>query len=449
MNYYERIQRSIDYIEDNLEDRIDLKEAAKSAYMSSSNYYRLFFALVGFPVKEYVRLRRISMACRDLTENNDKIIDIAIKYDYSNPDAFTKSFKKVIGMTPSEFSRSRKAFIFERVSVLDKFYEVQDKELLDKYPDIKVLKELEPKRVAYYCYYGENPEENAFNVIKDWFKESGITKSDEGLRVFGYNNPSPTSPEQKEYGYEVCVTIPDNLIINHELIKAKNLDGGLYAVVAVRFDENEDFGLTIYKTWKRFNKWLGDSKYSYGGHQWLEEHMDFSDDFDEFKGIDLYMPISEKTDEFIVKGFEDVESMKTITMKCSGKNAMDKCLHDMLSYADQKGFFDEGENHRYFAYYNFEKIGSDDFAYRMHISVDEDFNLDDDRFELIDFPGGHYAVMSSIYKSNQYAWGSFISWKEGTDYQFGNYTFFEEYLLDKPLLEKETKMKLHLPIIKS
>jgi len=56
MNYYERIQKSIDYIESNLEDRIDLNRAAQEAYMSQSSFYRLFFALVGYSVKEYIRL---------------------------------------------------------------------------------------------------------------------------------------------------------------------------------------------------------------------------------------------------------------------------------------------------------------------------------------------------------------------------------------------------------
>lgn len=66
MNYYECIQASIDYIENNLYEDIDLEKAADSAYMSLSNYYRLFFAIVGCSVKEYVRLRRIHLAAQDL-----------------------------------------------------------------------------------------------------------------------------------------------------------------------------------------------------------------------------------------------------------------------------------------------------------------------------------------------------------------------------------------------
>ena len=50
---------------------------------------------------------------------------------------------------------------------MEKYFEIHDKNLPDKYPDIKVLKELEPTRVEYYGYFGKCPESNAFAVIKD------------------------------------------------------------------------------------------------------------------------------------------------------------------------------------------------------------------------------------------------------------------------------------------
>lgn len=54
MNYYERIQQSIDYIELHLADELSVDEAAKQAYMSVSNYYRMFYSITGYTVKEYI-----------------------------------------------------------------------------------------------------------------------------------------------------------------------------------------------------------------------------------------------------------------------------------------------------------------------------------------------------------------------------------------------------------
>ncbi len=53
MNYYERIQKSIDYIESNIDNLIDLNDIAREAFMSPSNFYRMFFALVGHSVKRF------------------------------------------------------------------------------------------------------------------------------------------------------------------------------------------------------------------------------------------------------------------------------------------------------------------------------------------------------------------------------------------------------------
>ena len=58
MNYYERIQNSIDFIEDNLAEEITVEQCAKQAYMSVSGYYRMFLSVVGYTVKEYIRMRQ-------------------------------------------------------------------------------------------------------------------------------------------------------------------------------------------------------------------------------------------------------------------------------------------------------------------------------------------------------------------------------------------------------
>ena len=291
MNYYERIQQSIDYIEINLENDIDLCKVASSAYMSISNYYRMFFALTGYTVKDYVRRRRISLAASDLVSGKGNILDIAVKYTFDNSDTFSRAFKRVIGCNPSTFRKEKKNYNFERMDILDKYFDVQNKELLEKYPGIKVLKELAPMRVAYYCYYGEQPESKAFEMIAKWLSHSKLDFEKDKLRIFGYNNPSPTSTEQKEYGYEVCVTIPEGFIVTDTNIRENTLSGGLYTVCGVRKGVVGENGCNIIYAWQQLSKWLKDSKYSLGEHQWMEEHLHFNDEFEFVSGIDLYMPI--------------------------------------------------------------------------------------------------------------------------------------------------------------
>lgn len=449
MNYYERIQKSIDYIESNLENKIDISFSAQTAYMSLSNFYRMFFALTGYTIKEYIRLRRISLAAIELQRDNTCLIDIAVKFDFESTDSFSRAFKRVTGILPSDYRKQNRKFFFERIDIMDKYFDIQDNELLEKYPDIKVLKELEPMRVAYYCYYGKDPESHAFTVMKDWLIKNGLNINQQNLRIFGYNNPSPSSPDQDEYGYEVCVTISDNIIVSDDMVKEKVLSNGLYAVTNIKRGENDNIGNEIVKAWNRFKNWISDSKYVYGGHQWMEEHLGFDDNANHIGGIDLYMPIAQKSNAYdTTKTFENVKPMWTATYTATGEDAAEKARDYFLKWAEAQGLFNDNLTHRFFAYYNHEKIGHKDFFYKIHVTVDENFSTDNPNIKLEEFKGGYYAVMKSKYRYNGLAWGEFINWvSKSKEYSFGNYWFFEEYKLKSPQLEMETEMVLHMPII--
>ena len=445
MNYYERIQRSIDFMEENLENEFDLTEAARVAFMSLSNYYRLFLAITGYTVKEYVRLRRLSRAALDLIEGKERVIDLAVKYAYTSADAFSRAFKSVTGYLPSKYRDSVHGFYYERMDIMDKYFEVQEEGLLNKYPNIKVMKELEPRKVAYYCYYGQNPESHAFEVIKNWVKRSGIHLEEPKYRIFGYNNPNPTSLEDTEYGYEVCVTIDEGVIVEDYLVKTKMLEGGLYAVTNVK--RGDDLGQAIMETWKEFSNWIKGSKYMYGGHQWLEEHLGFNEDADHIGGVDLYMPIVERVKCNTEKTFEDVSPMWVISYQATGRDAIQKARDYFFRYLQENQILPSSEEHRIFAYYNFERIGKKDFFYRIHMTVGQEFQTEDPDIVLSEFKGGRYAVMDSCYKYNEGAWGEFMDWiSKSREYTVGDYWFFEEYLIDEPKIEADTKMKLYMPI---
>lgn len=173
-------------------------------------------------------------------------------------------------------------------------YKFERMNKMEKYTDVKILEELVPMRVAYYCYVGENPERNAFEVMDTWFKNSGLAIEKDGVRVFGFNNPSPTKDGQIEYGYEVMVTIPNDYIFEDSLIKTKTFNGGKYAICSVQDFDFDSIGENIAEAWAKLNAWIRNSTFTYGEHQWLEEHTGFTDDLHHFDGMDLYLPIKKK-----------------------------------------------------------------------------------------------------------------------------------------------------------
>ena len=105
MNKSNAINGSIDFIESRLTEAIDLGELAQQAFFSKTHYQRLFRAIVGEPVMEYVKNRRLQLACRDVQAGNIGILDIALKYGYGSHEGFTRAFKAYFGVTPSEYRK--------------------------------------------------------------------------------------------------------------------------------------------------------------------------------------------------------------------------------------------------------------------------------------------------------------------------------------------------------
>lgn len=102
MNWTNRIENSIEYIEKNLTNNLDYETIAAQSFSSSYHFQRVFGILSGITLGEYIRKRRLTLAGNELTKGNVKVIDIALKYGYESPDSFTKAFMKFHGITPSE-----------------------------------------------------------------------------------------------------------------------------------------------------------------------------------------------------------------------------------------------------------------------------------------------------------------------------------------------------------
>lgn len=115
MNHDACIKKSIEYIEDNLDNKIELKELADKAFLSKYHFHRVFHSVVGEPVAEYIRKRRLKEAASELVTTDNKIVNIALKYQFSSQEAFTKAFKRIYGVPPREF-RTSKVMVFDRRS---------------------------------------------------------------------------------------------------------------------------------------------------------------------------------------------------------------------------------------------------------------------------------------------------------------------------------------------
>ncbi|MBN2878348.1 MAG: effector binding domain-containing protein [Clostridia bacterium] len=155
---------------------------------------------------------------------------------------------------------------------------------------------LPPAVVASSHFIGPEPEDTAGRRIREFVSTSSLTEAKPDLRVYGFNNPNPQGEE--EYGYELWVTIPEDMKVDEPLVK-KSFGGGLYAAYTIKMG---DFHL-----WKPFYESVMESEeYDYDPREPLsmggtmEEHLNaygfYSGNEEESKYIqlDLLIPIKEK-----------------------------------------------------------------------------------------------------------------------------------------------------------
>jgi len=102
MDLLERVNGALHYIEENLTDEIDFQEVARIACCSEYHFKRMFAFLAGVTLSEYIRRRRLTLAAFELQDSGKRVIDVALKYGYNSPDAFTRAFH-----TPTEARQTR------------------------------------------------------------------------------------------------------------------------------------------------------------------------------------------------------------------------------------------------------------------------------------------------------------------------------------------------------
>ena len=98
---------ALDFIEENIAGEIVIQDVADKCFVSASSLQKTFKYVFHLSVKEYIIRRRFSCAAKDLLLTKDSILDVALKYGYSTAESFTRGFRKVWGITPSEYRKTR------------------------------------------------------------------------------------------------------------------------------------------------------------------------------------------------------------------------------------------------------------------------------------------------------------------------------------------------------
>lgn len=98
----ERLNEALERIESQLDRQIEVRELARVAVMSEYHFRRMFSALAGMPLSEYIRRRRLTVAGAEVLSGERTLLEIAVRYGYGSGEAFARAFRAVHGVGPGE-----------------------------------------------------------------------------------------------------------------------------------------------------------------------------------------------------------------------------------------------------------------------------------------------------------------------------------------------------------
>ena len=218
-DYVQRINKVVAYINNHLDETLDLKTLANEAALSDFHFHRIFKALKGEAIGGYITRLRLEATARLLRYTALTIEEIAFNIGYETPASLSKAFKKQYGISPTEYRTNKDTYIMKK--------EIINPDLALKAPKVVTL---EPKNLIYVALtgaYGSLDYAKAYEQLWAVIKAQKLfTKGIESICI-SYDDPKITEGSLQRS--DVCLAIHKSATPQEE-VSCKTLAGGKYAV---------------------------------------------------------------------------------------------------------------------------------------------------------------------------------------------------------------------------
>lgn len=216
-DYFFRVNKVIEYINNHLGDEIDLNWLAELSHFSLYHFHRVMSAVVGEPLGAFIVRMRIETAARLLRYSDMSIGDIAYRVGYGAPSSLSKAFKQFYGISPLEY-RNNKTYTIMKPEKL--WPEVKLQAEVKEYPDKEVI------YIRLVGDYKKNDYAGTWMSLIRFVQEQGLPMGDPSPHCIYYDDPKVTAPEKLRT--DVCMEMPVAVTPKGE-IGARRLPGGKYA----------------------------------------------------------------------------------------------------------------------------------------------------------------------------------------------------------------------------
>lgn len=222
-NYEDRINRVIDYIDENYDANLTLKVLSEIACFSEYHFQRVFTAFIGESPSKYINRRKIEKSINHLFYTSKSITEIAYEFGFSSSANYSKAFKKYCNITPDKCRRLGEENYTREIRL------VNFKKKNDFAYDVEI-ENIDDLTLAYSTSWGNYDFKIAFAWAKlyFWAGKNKLIKPNSIVCGITYDNPNITEPGKLRY--DACISVPRGIKGNGK-IGVKNLNGGKYAII--------------------------------------------------------------------------------------------------------------------------------------------------------------------------------------------------------------------------
>ncbi len=283
----ERIFKSIDYVEQNMFEPVDVHDIARASNYSTYHFCRVFRALVGDSPKEYLRKRRLTIAAERLAAGESSILDIALDCQFDSHASFTRAFRQLFDVTPEQYRDNADPY---RLKYKDQFsrhmlHHLQNR--LDMEPEVVVRPETKVIGVSRQYREDDLDIETLWSAFRPSVPQ---IRNRVGTDAFGIYEAYQEDKSGFGFSYVCSVEVTDFDDIPPDMI-ARTLPAHLYAVFRHRGPISY-LPETLKYIW---GSWLPKSDYEYRETPDFELYSPGSRPDDPEKALSLYIPIGNRS----------------------------------------------------------------------------------------------------------------------------------------------------------
>lgn len=302
--YISRLNRVMDFIDQNLDQPLDLKTIASIASFSPFHFHRIFTFLVGETPGDYIQRLRIEKAAWRLREENPTTItEIAYSCGFGSISLFSRTFRKYFGLTPSRFAQTEKPVYSHNGNLFSKNGQMLRKNLKDDAAADTDLCFVESNQLYFMktnIEVKEMPEMKAvyvrhtgpFHLIGQAYEKLSKWAAPRGLYIPNVSKSAtvthddPSVTEIEKVRQSACIIVDEDVKTDGEIGKL-TIPGGKYAVgrFELGFDEFE-------KAWNTMCNWFTESGYQQGdGCTYELYHNDYATHPQKKHIVDICIPV--------------------------------------------------------------------------------------------------------------------------------------------------------------